>query len=199
MATRKTTPPRAQVVETAVAAAKRSAKTADVFKDLRAAAAKAKAAPKKEAAERRRATKLQERATSEGATKTALSKARVKYMELTGQTPLEFLTAVYRNQLYTEYQTMIVDQARGLSRAEPKQDEAGNIIADQIHCPATMRMAAAIAAAPYVHRKQPIGIDGGEGKPLIPYNSEALKTLTDSELDAALALTAKLNGEEAAG
>jgi hypothetical protein len=45
------------------------------------------------------------------------------------------------------------------------------------------RMDAAKSAAPYVHRKMPIGVDGGDGKPIGFYSADLLAKLTDDEVE----------------
>lgn len=126
--------------------------------------------------------------------KNVLTEAKVKYLSMQGQTPLEFLTAVYRDQLYDEYQTEVVDEKRGIAHVFPKLDPiTGDIIAKKIPVDLQQRIAAATSAAPYVHRKKPIGIDGGEGKPVSFVSAAQLATLSDDELDKLLQVLGKLN------
>lgn len=54
------------------------------------------------------------------------------------------------------------------------------------------RIQAATSAAPYVHRKKPIGIDGGEGKPIAMVSAAQLAQLSDEELDKLLSVLGKL-------
>ena len=76
----------------------------------------------------------------------------------TGCTPLDFFLAVMRKD------------ARKLA-------ELGVPMKD---CTTTNRMYAASAAMPYCHRKMPVAIDGGEGKPL--FSPSALHSLPEEEL-----------------
>lgn len=45
------------------------------------------------------------------------------------------------------------------------------------------KLDAAKAAAPYMHRRMPIGIDNGSGGPVAFYTAEQLAKLTDEELE----------------
>jgi hypothetical protein len=45
------------------------------------------------------------------------------------------------------------------------------------------RLDAAVAAAPYMHRRMPIGIDNGSGGPVGFYTAEQLAKLTDDQLE----------------
>lgn len=133
--------------------------------------------------------------------KSTISQAKIKMLAIHGQTPLEFLTAVYRNQLYSDYDVEVVDEAKGLARVYPKLDPITGAL-DCQHIPVEIerRIAAATAAAPYVHRKRPIGIDGGEGKPLTFVSADQLSKLSDDELGKLLEVMSKLGiGAEFAG
>jgi hypothetical protein len=118
---------------------------------------------------------------------------KLRLMATTGMTPLEFLTAVYRDQLYKEYDTEIVDEKRGLAQFFPKMDPAtGALATEKVPLKIEQRIAAATSAAPYVHRKKPIGIDGGEGKPLTVLTADKLASLSNAELDNLLQVFGKL-------
>lgn len=56
------------------------------------------------------------------------------------------------------------------------------------------RFKCAVELMPYCHRRQPVAIDGGEGKPLIPasINPLDLLALTDEQLDKLLTRMDKL-------
>jgi len=54
------------------------------------------------------------------------------------------------------------------------------------------RISAAKAAAPYCHRKMPIGIDNGKGGPVGIYTAEQLAKLSDEELDKLSLILGKL-------
>lgn len=55
-----------------------------------------------------------------------------------------------------------------------------------------LRVRCAESAAPYLHRRMPIGIDGGEGKPLTLVNAEALAKLSDKELETLTVILRKV-------
>lgn len=133
--------------------------------------------------------------------KSTISQAKIKLLSIHGQTPLEFLTAVYRNQLYSDYDVEVVDEAKGLARVYPKIDPiTGDLDCEHIPVEIERRIAAATAAAPYVHRKRPIGIDGGEGKALTFISADQLTKLSDTELAKLLEVMSKLGiGAEFAG
>ena len=127
--------------------------------------------------------------------KATVSDAKRLFLAQTGQTPLEFLTAVYRDQLYSEYDVEEVDAKKGLFRVWPKLDPVTGDLAKgvvKISVELGQRISAATAAAPYVHRKMPIGIDGGEGKPLAFVSADRLAELSDAELAKLLDVLGRL-------
>jgi hypothetical protein len=127
------------------------------------------------------------------AVKQTVTAHKLRLMATTGMTPLEFLTAVYRDQLYQDYDVEVVDEAKGLAQFFPKVDPVtGELATSKVELKIEQRIAAATSAAPYVHRKKPIGIDGGEGKPLAIVTADKLATLSDGELDKLLTVFGKL-------
>jgi hypothetical protein len=128
-----------------------------------------------------------------GGARSAITAHKLRLMATTGMTPLEFLTAVYRDQLYQEYDVEIVDEAKGLAQFYPKMDPVtGELATAKVELKIEQRIAAATSAAPYVHRKKPIGIDGGEGKPLTVVTADRLAQLSNAELDNLLQVFGKL-------
>lgn len=125
--------------------------------------------------------------------KSKITDAKLRFLAQTGQTPLEFLTAVYRDQLYDEYEVEVVDAKRNVVHVFPKLDPiTGDVAANKIKVDIAQRIQAATSAAPYVHRKKPIGIDGGEGKPVSFISAAQLAALSDDELDKLLTVLGKL-------
>jgi len=127
--------------------------------------------------------------------KNVVSDAKRLFLAQTGQTPLEFLTAVYRDQLYSEYDVEEVDAKKGLFRVWPRLDPVTGDLAKgvfKVSVELGQRISAATAAAPYVHRKMPIGIDGGEGKPLAFVSADRLAELSDAELAKLLDVLGRL-------
>lgn len=62
-----------------------------------------------------------------------------------------------------------------------------------------LRLKAASDVAPYLHRKKPVAIDGGEGKPLTVLSAEKLAAMSNEDLGALNAALIKLgagSGEE---
>jgi hypothetical protein len=115
--------------------------------------------------------------------KTKMANERAKFIANTGMTPLDFLTVVYRDQLYDDYDVEIINPVSGLSRCTPRVDPmTGEIIAEHIPMGIKERIAAASQVAPYMHRKMPIGIDDGRGGPIQFATSEQLAKLSDDDL-----------------
>ncbi len=62
-----------------------------------------------------------------------------------------------------------------------------------------LRLKAAADVAPYLHRKKPIAVDGGEGMPLTVLSADRLAAMSNDELEALNAALIKLGagrGEE---
>lgn len=124
--------------------------------------------------------------------KNKLTEHKLRLMATTGMTPLEFLTAVYRDQLWDDYDVRVIDEKRMLVELLPKRDEEGELVARKVPLKIEHRIAAATSAAPYVHRKMPIGIDGGEGKPIAIVTAEKLAAMSDEELETMFKLLERL-------
>lgn len=95
-----------------------------------------------------------------------------------GFTPLEFLMAVIRKD----------EQA--LSEMNCDEQTIGALDME-------VRTRCAVAAAPYLHRKMPVGIDNGHGGPvgLATYSAAELAKLPEEELEHLLAVVKKLEAE----
>lgn len=101
--------------------------------------------------------------------KTKFSLAQAKTVAAEGITPLQFLLTIMRGDT-----------------ASLRKINIG-------YKPCTEdRIRAATAAAPYCHRKMPIGIDNGRGGPVGAYTAEQLGKLSDKELDALSIILGKL-------
>lgn len=66
-----------------------------------------------------------------------------------------------------------------------------SIVRSESDIPLELRMQAARDAAPYLHRKMPIAIDGGENKPISMLDIAQLKGLSTAELTTLLKLVEK--------
>jgi len=122
-----------------------------------------------------------------------ISEAKRRWLNITGMSPLDFLTAVYRDQLYDDYEVEVVDEKKGVVKVFPRLDPVtGQVLAKKIPVELDKRIAAATAAAPYVHRKRPIGIDGGDGKPISFISADRLANLSNEELAKLLEVMGKL-------
>lgn len=63
--------------------------------------------------------------------------------------------------------------------------------------PIEYKIRAAKEAAPYMHRKMPISIEGGDPrKPIVMLQKEHMKMLDDAELSTLYAILAKLNEDK---
>lgn len=124
--------------------------------------------------------------------KSFLTEHQLRVMATTGMTPLEFLTAVYRDQLYTDYDVRIIDEKRALAEVMPKRNPETGEVVPKVLLKIEHRIAAATSAAPYVHRKMPIGIDGGEGKPMAIVTADKLAAMSNAELDQMFAILDRL-------
>lgn len=84
--------------------------------------------------------------------KSRITEAKIEIIARTGMMPIDFMTAVYRDELYDEYVTeLLADGRTQVFRPAPK--------AKRIKCKVSERLSAARDAAPYVHRRQPVGIE----------------------------------------
>ena len=92
-----------------------------------------------------------------------LTRAQAEFAASTGATPLQLLLAISRRDVVALRSMGFPPQA----------------------CTPTLRVRAAESAAPYCHRKQPQGIDGGaEGTPVTVQvlSAEKLATMTDAQV-----------------
>lgn len=110
--------------------------------------------------------------------------ASVRIMARTGMMPIDFMTAVYRDQLYEDYEQRVAEDGRTLYYV-PKPG------AERIRVDVNTRLAAAVSAARYVHRPMPVGIEVG-GRNEVGLTLERLRALSGEELDGALRLLDKL-------
>lgn len=133
--------------------------------------------------------------------KNKLTETKVMLMAKTGMMPLDFMTAVYRNQLYDEYDVNVADD--GVTQYfTPKTDpKTGEIVAEKIDVTLQQRIICATNAAPYVHKKQPVGIEmGDQGKRTI--TADAIAKMPTEQIEAflsmldALGLKAEFEGFE---
>lgn len=122
-------------------------------------------------------------------TKNKMTTTKIKIMQETGMTPIDFLTAVFRDQLCDEY----------VMRHIPATDNHGEVTffepapkAKKIPVKLEQRIAAANYAAPYYHSKKPTGIVINNGKPVATITADQLKTLSNEEIDRMLEVADKL-------
>lgn len=116
--------------------------------------------------------------------KAIITEAKIRVMARTGMLPLDFLTAVYRNQLYEDYEERMAEDGKTIYFT-PKKG------AKRIHCEIMPRLAAASTAAPYIHKKMPVGIEMGNRNAAI-ITAEKLRGLTNQQLEVFLELLGRL-------
>lgn len=91
-----------------------------------------------------------------------------------GMTPLEFLTFAYRNQLFDKYVEKLADDGRTVVyEPDPK--------AKQIDVPLQLRVTCAQGAAPYVHKKMPVGIEVKEKNAAV-ISTDKLRSMKTEDL-----------------
>lgn len=119
--------------------------------------------------------------------KNQITQTRLRIMARTGLLPLDFLTAVYRDQLYDDYQEVFIQDGRtSYFVPTPAALKAGKLPVS-----VQQRLSAANSAAPYVHKRLPISIDVGDNKQKL-ITAEQLKKLSVPELTTLLSLVDKV-------
>lgn len=117
------------------------------------------------------------------------ARAPYRYLKLqvrTGLAPLDFLVAVYRNELYDAYTPVTTTDGKvTLFRKKPGSKQ---INIDDMN----LRVHAASVAAQYLHKKMPIGVENTGERPLVLIQAEQLSTLGTPELKALLAIMEKI-------
>lgn len=113
---------------------------------------------------------------------TKMTRKKVALMAMTGMMPLDFQMFVMRDQLYTDYDAK---EVAGVLTFTPKDGAKKETVT------LTQRLMAANSAAPYVHKRMPIAIEGGD-KPLTVIDAGKLATLSATELEALLKVLEKL-------
>ena len=108
----------------------------------------------------------------------ALSLLKHQVISSSGMTPLEFLTFAYRNQLYKDYvEELAADGKTVVFRPAP----GPNGKPEKLDVPLQLRASCAQAAAPYVHKKMPVGIEVKEKNAAI-ISTEKLRSMPTAEL-----------------
>ena len=105
----------------------------------------------------------------------ALTKIKYQIISSTGMTPLEFLTFAYRDQLYEKYiEELASDGKTVIFRPDPK--------ASKINVPLQLRATCALGAAPYVHKKMPVGVEIKERNSAY-LSTERMRSMSTEELE----------------
>jgi len=110
---------------------------------------------------------------------------KVRIMARTGMLPLDFLTAVYRDELYEDYTQLTTEDGRA-TYFTPKEG------AKKITVTMSQRIVAANSAAPYVHKKMPIGIEMSNKNNAV-VTAAALAKLGTDELELFLDILDRMN------
>lgn len=114
--------------------------------------------------------------------------ASLRYLRLqvrTGMAPLDFLFAVFRDELYDRYNPVTTTDRKITLFRKARG-------AKKIFVALPQRLQAAMAAAQYVHRKMPIGVESVGDRPLVLIQAEQLSTLGSGELKTLLGIVEKL-------
>jgi hypothetical protein len=106
-----------------------------------------------------------------------------------GITPLEFLVSVLREPDWGIEEVPILDRD-GNDTGETERMEVGVTM--------KVKMDAAKAALPYMHKRMPIAIEGGD-KPLAVFDMSALRGLSTPEIEALMTLLDKVGTSSAVG
>lgn len=105
-----------------------------------------------------------------------VTEEKIEIIARTGMMPLDFLTAVYRDELYDRYITeMLPDGRTQVFKPDPK--------ALRIRCKLPQRIQAATSAAAYVHKKMPVGIEVSDKNQRLA-TAQRLALLSQQQLDA---------------
>lgn len=101
-----------------------------------------------------------------------------------GMTPLDFLTAVYRDELYDDYEPVQIVEVM-----DPKLLPYARIwkpteAARRVRLSTDQRIAAANMAAPFFHSKRPVQVNVGNAGDVRPHSmtKEQMENMTDEEL-----------------
>lgn len=118
--------------------------------------------------------------------KNKITETKIRLIAQTGMMPLDFMTAVYRDQLYSDYDVKIADD--GVTQYfTPKTNEKGEIVAEKIDVSLQQRIICATNAAPYVHKKMPVGIEmGDKGRRMI--TADAISRMSTEQIEQFLKL-----------
>lgn len=102
----------------------------------------------------------------------------------TGMLPLDFMVAVYRDQLYEDYIRNQTPDGR-VTYWTPAPG------ARKLRVELNQRLSAATSAAPYMHKKMPVGIEVGNRSTTL-ITAEALRGISSDELSNLLTLMDRL-------
>lgn len=134
---------------------------------------------------RRRALFTSETAPRQGkpkGVKDKLTRRKVEIIANTGMMPVDFFAMVMRDQLYNDYTMTEIGSVKSFSPAPG---------AKKLLVTLQQRLQAANSLAPYVHKRMPIAIEGGD-KPLTFIDAGKLAQLSVAELEAFVALMERL-------
>lgn len=118
--------------------------------------------------------------------KNHLTLVQRKYLASTGLTPLQFFSVIYRDELYDGYEFKKLKTVTGEYIVAPLPKDG----AKKVDVTVNQRLAAAGYAAPYMHKKMPIAVEGSLGMTFL--TADRLATLDEKELKALLLIMDKL-------
>lgn len=106
--------------------------------------------------------------------KNKITELKLALIASSGMTPLDFMTFVYRDQLYDKYvETLAPDGKTVMFEKAPD--------AKKIDVNMNQRISCAVSAAPYVHKKMPVGIEVKDKNTAI-ISTEKLRSMKEEEL-----------------
>lgn len=106
--------------------------------------------------------------------KSRMTLVKVRILARTGMLPLDFMTAVFRDELYDDYMQRVAKDGRTTYWVPAPQ-------AKKIPVELSHRLAAATSAAPYIHKKMPVGIEVGNRNATI-ITADKLRNISSEEL-----------------
>ena len=110
--------------------------------------------------------------------KDKLTEHKHQLIASSGMTPVEFLTFVYRDQLYDKYvEKLSTDSKTTYFERAPD--------AKKIDVTMNQRISCAMGAAPYIHKKMPIGIEVKDKNTAI-ISTEKLRAMSEKDLGVLL-------------
>lgn len=104
-----------------------------------------------------------------------LTTLKRQLLSRTGMMPLDFLIAVYRDKLYEEYDEELASDQKTII-FKPKEGS------QKIEVTVQQRITCAVSAAPYMHKKMPVGVEVNANRNAAIISSEKLRSMSTQKL-----------------